>query len=117
MRGDEELARHLPPERRHAYLDADAVRRLVEAVRPGLLVAANLERYKDGWRLRITLNRSIGGVTRRSVTLPDDDTASWVREHLMQARAEWREQRADHGIKQAGDGGVEHPPTQTQGTV
>ena len=92
MRGNGELARHLPPAKRHAFLDAETVRRLVTALEPGLKAPANLERYRDGWRLRITLNRTgpAGGVVRRSVTLPDDETAAWVREYLAKARAEWR---------------------------
>jgi hypothetical protein len=90
MRGDEELARHLPPPGRHAYLDAATVRRLVEAVEPGLKAAANLERYRGGWRLRIMLNKPGGGATRRAVTLPDDETAAWVRDYLVRARVAWR---------------------------
>jgi len=117
MRGDAELARHLPPVKRHAYLDADAVRRLVEALKPGLSAAANLEKYRGGWRLRITLNRPEGGVTRRSITLPDPDTAGWVRDRLTQARTEWREQRAGPANERAEVEAGERPPSSAPGTA
>ena len=112
MRGDGELARHLPPAKRHAYLDPDAVRRLVEALKPGLNAAANLEKYRGGWKLRITLSKPTGGVVRRSITLPDcDRTVAWVRERLAQARVAWREQRASPASERGEADGREHPPS------
>jgi len=97
MRYDGELARRLPTTKRNAFLDPAAAWRLVETVKPGLMAAASMEKYRDGWRLRITLNRPNGRVVRRSVVIPGDGTtANWGGAGLAQANAEWREQRAGH---------------------
>lgn len=69
MRGDGDLVRRLPPVKRHP--DPDAVWRFVEAAKPGLMTAASMEMCRNGWRLRITLNRPAGGVVHRSMVLPD----------------------------------------------
>jgi hypothetical protein len=75
MRSEGELTRHLPPEKRHAYPDPDAVWRFIEAAKPDLMAAASMEKYRDCWRLRITLNRPAGGVVHRSVVISGDGTA------------------------------------------
>lgn len=77
---------HFPPSNRHAYLDAAAIKRLVRNVKPGLDCPANLEKVGRGWRLRVKFTLDDGQVVRRSVTLPDIDTALWVEQYLKKSR-------------------------------
>lgn len=77
-----------PPPNRHAYLDTDAVKRLVRGVKAGLDHPANLERTKNTWRLRVKFSLEDGRIVRRSVTLPDSETAEWVARYLKKARLE-----------------------------
>jgi hypothetical protein len=93
IRGNGELMEHFPPVRSRKRLKFADVKRMVEAVRPGLDVPANLERHPCGWRLRVTFNKPNGGVVRRGITLPDDETAAWVAEYLEGARMDWRDRK------------------------
>ena len=72
MRSEGELTRHLPPAKRYACLDADAIQRLVKLG----LTAASMERHRGGWRLWITLDRSSASVARRSVVISGDSVGN-----------------------------------------
>ncbi|MDR1612917.1 MAG: hypothetical protein LBT97_09055 [Planctomycetota bacterium] len=81
-----EMLACLPPEGRHAYLDNEAVRRLVRKIRPGVDAPATVERAGGNWRLRYHFRLPDGRRRRRGVTLPDDAAADWIRERMRQAR-------------------------------
>lgn len=83
---NEWVSKHMPPLGRHAYMDGAAVRRLVKKLRPGMKVAAHVERCGDTWRLRMSFSDAEGKRVRRGVTLPDANTASWVQEYIRSAR-------------------------------
>lgn len=78
--------RYFPPSNRHAYLDAESVKRLVRNVKAGLDHPANLEKTANSWRLRVKFTLDNGQTIRRSVTLPDSDTALWVARYLEKSR-------------------------------
>lgn len=73
-----------PPLGRHAYLDGDAVRRLVMGLGGG--VAASIEKRGSAWRLRVRIAKPGGKLLRRGVTLPDEATAEWARDYLAEDR-------------------------------
>ena len=75
-----------PPPNRHAYLEPDSFKRLVRAVKAGLDHPANLEKTRDGWRLRVKFRLPDGTSVRRSITLPDRETAEWVAGYLEKSR-------------------------------
>ncbi len=83
-----------PPSNRHAYMDADAVKRLVRSVKAGLEHTANLERKGDGWRLRVKFVMPDGSSVRRAITLPDAETAEWVGGYIERARLEAAKRRS-----------------------
>lgn len=89
----------LPPLGRHAFLDADTVRRLVETLQPGRKCHGNVERAHSGtWRLRITVSLTDGKRSRRGITLPDNETAAWVREYIALAQLERRQEQAEKTV-------------------
>jgi hypothetical protein len=92
-RSDIALMEHLPPRGRRHDFTPDEIKELVAAIRPGLTVPANLERHARGWRLRFTFNNPAGGSIRRGISLPDEETASWVGKYLVRSRVDWLEQR------------------------
>lgn len=97
---DEEVQTLFPPLGRHAFLDAIAVRRLVEAVQPGLKCQGNVERSQNNtWRLRVTLALVNGKRFRRGITLPDDETTTWVREYIEKAKRQRRLKSAESSIQ------------------
>ena len=81
------ITKHLPPQGRHAYMDGSAIRRLVKKLQLGVKVAAHIEKRGEAWRLRISFSDDAGKRIRRGVTLPDAETAEWVREYIESARA------------------------------
>lgn len=86
MRGNIDYMKHFPPSGRHAYLGPKEVMELVTAIDAGCASPANLEKGGRGWRLRVTFNKPEGGVVRRSITIPDEETANWVKNFLVEAR-------------------------------
>lgn len=80
------LTQHLPPLGRHAYLDCATIRRLVRILQPGQKMAAHVERHGETWRLRMSYTDEEGKRIRRGITLPDDDTAEWVRRYIQNAK-------------------------------
>lgn len=88
--GEDEISRCLPPPGRHAYLDARAIRRLVRKLRPGLNVSAHVERRRDAWRLRVSFTGGNGARVRRGITLPDEETALWVKANIAEAKEKSR---------------------------
>ncbi|MDR1521160.1 MAG: hypothetical protein LBU23_13610 [Planctomycetota bacterium] len=80
-----EMLACLPPEGRHAYLDIEAVRRLVRNIRPGVDAPATIEKTGGNWRLRYHFTLPDGSRRRRGVTLPDAAAADWIRERMRQA--------------------------------
>ena len=93
MQTDIDLAKYFPPIGRHAYLESSAVKRLVLAVKPGYHAPATLEKYKNSWRLRVTIQGTSGESARRGITIPDLDTAEWVAGYLKQARLDRKQHR------------------------
>lgn len=85
-----EIAEILTPKRRNKPLRFAAVKKLVEALRPGRERQANLERYGLYWRLRFSLRNGDGMYSRKSIVIEDVLTAEWVREYLHHARSERR---------------------------
>lgn len=76
-----------PPLGRHAFLDAEAVKRLVREIRPGEKCQGNVEKARNGtWRLRVTVSLAKGKRVRRGITLPDDAAAEWVRDYISTAK-------------------------------
>jgi hypothetical protein len=95
----DEIQKLFPPQGRHGFLDADAVRRLVETLQPGLKCQGNVERtYNGTWRLRVTANLVDGKRSRRGITLPDDGTAAWVREYIALAQLKRRQEYAEKAV-------------------
>jgi hypothetical protein len=88
---NEDLLRFLPPEGRHAYLDAAAVRRLVRKIRPGVDAPAFLEKRGATCRLRFVFHLRNGRRLRRGVTLPDSEIAAWLAGRLQKIREKRRE--------------------------
>jgi hypothetical protein len=86
VNSEAELLNCLPPQGRHAWLDNQAVKRLVRKMRPGVVVPALLEKRGSVWRLRFAFHHPDGRRLRRGVTLPDQATAEWVRDYLAKAR-------------------------------
>ncbi len=91
-----EIEQQFPPLGRHAFLDAESVKRLVHAVQPGLRCQGIVEKAPNGvWRLRVVAGVVDGRCIRRGITLPDDATAEWVREYIGKARLERRLNKAE----------------------
>ena len=94
-----EILKLFPPRGRHAFLDTDAVKRLVAALQPGLKCQGSVERaYNNTWRLRVTVGLVNGKRSRRGVTLPDDETAAWVREYIAMGQLKLRQMRAGKSV-------------------
>ena len=92
VRGDISGFDHFP--RRGAYLKPAQVMAVVEKVKPGYLVPANVERRKVGvdkrdssWVMRATYNKPKGGIFRASLLLPDKETAEAVERIIIANRA------------------------------
>lgn len=94
MQNDISGMEYFPPPKRHAYLDGESVRRLVHGVKAGLEHPANLEKTRDGWRLRVKFRLADGKHVRRSITIPDGETAEWVAEYLEKSRRTAAKQRS-----------------------
>jgi hypothetical protein len=88
--GKEEISGCLPPPGRHAYLDVRAIRTLVRKLLPGLNVSAHVERRRDAWRLRVSFTGDNGARVRRGITLPDEETARWVKANIAEAKEKRR---------------------------
>lgn len=66
----------------HDDLNADAIKALVEAVKPGLLASGSLENVAGRWRLRVTFKGYYSEFVCRAVTIHDDETVAWVRKRI-----------------------------------
>ena len=88
-----------PPLGRHAFMDAAAVRKLVEKLQPGFKCSGNVERaHNNTWRLRVTVSLADGKRCRRGITLPDDATTAWVREYIAMAQLKRRQAYAEEAV-------------------
>lgn len=74
-----------PPSGRHAYLDAKAVKKLVVKIRPDKDVYVWVEKSCRSWRLRVSYILPNQTRVRRGITLPDDETAEWVRAYFQKS--------------------------------
>lgn len=90
-----EVAEILDRKRRNTPLCFDAVKKLVEALQPGMARQANLERYGGGWRLRFSLYGGDGVPRRKSIVIEDVAAMTWVRDFLAQSRLK----RGEHMAK------------------
>ncbi|MCD7896489.1 MAG: hypothetical protein LUG50_07400 [Planctomycetaceae bacterium] len=88
MSPSELLKKHLPPVGRHAYMNGAAIRSLVKKLQPGQRIAAHVEQRGEAWRLRMSFSDESGKRVRRGITLPDAETAEWVRLYIREARDE-----------------------------
>lgn len=83
---DPEIASILNQKRRNSPLGFEAVKKLMEALQPGMARQANLEQYKEGWRLRFSLYDDTGTAQRKSIVIEDISIMEWVREFLTKSR-------------------------------
>ncbi len=83
-----DIALVFEPGRRIRRIGFISLTRLVSALDLGRARGANLEAYRNGWRLRFSLRDGKGRATRKSVVLHDAHAAEWVRDYLDQARKE-----------------------------
>lgn len=90
MRRMKDILKYLPPLGRHAYLDEHAIKRLVQKLQLGLHVSGHVERRREGWRLRVSVTNSKGVRVRRGITLPDTETAFWVKAYIEKAKEKRR---------------------------
>ena len=95
-----DVAEILTPKRHNKPLRFAAVKKLVEALKPGRERQANLERYGRYWRLRFSLRIGGGKYSRRSIVIEDVLTAEWVREYLHNARGERRTFKHELTVKE-----------------
>jgi Site-specific recombinase XerD len=89
-----EVAELLSVKRRNTPLGLAEVKALVEALQPGMAVAANLEHYGPVWRLRFTLRLNEGKPVRRSVVISDASVVEWVGRYVRWARSKRQEYKS-----------------------
>lgn len=97
---DPDIAEALASKRRNRPLSFTIIKKLVQALKPGMERQANLERYGQHWRLRFSLRSGDGKYTRRSIVIEDVLTAGWVRDYLQHARGERQAFKHEMAVKE-----------------
>lgn len=81
-----ELAEILRSKRRNVPLGIREVMKLVKTLELGRARHANIEKYRDQWRLRFSMRDGKGGYTRKGIVIADSDAKSQVEHYLREAR-------------------------------